>query len=331
MFSHGFPTPSRFGSDAPKAKLTTAAFAHGIPSSWHHVRQQHGRKPVRGPVRTFLRMLFHDMDTANYTSDSLSDLRPTYSPLPTTPRPSSTLLWRLSPPPSRRQPLSPPSPRPLHPPSTFPLPLHRLAIQTSPGPSTRPLSPNTNRVQPWRRSLRHHPRRGVRPAQGHNAHRVYSANGHRGTRHRSRPPPPLHARTVEQLVVASPRPRRRSPHRCRKVDAGISVCCWTTQPNPTTAPRPGRPRPPCSHAGGRLDHQTSSHEATHQQDLRLPYLPPTHHYGRSGLRGHHTPASLLTHTTNSPSRLHPPPSPPHPPHPTNAQPIHLRPPSWTSA
>ena len=96
MFSHGFPTPSRFGSDAPKAKLTTAAFAHGIPSSWHHVRQQHGRKPVRGPVRTFLRMLFHDMDTANYTSDSLSDLRPTYSPLPTTPRPSSTLLWRLS-------------------------------------------------------------------------------------------------------------------------------------------------------------------------------------------------------------------------------------------
>ena len=195
------------------------------------------------------------------------------------------------PPPPGGNPFCPPSPRPLHPPSTFPPPLHRLAIQTSPGPSTRPLSPNTNRVQPWRRSLRHHPRRGVRPAQGHNAHRVYSANGHRGTRHRSRPPPPLHARTVEQLVVASPRPRRRSPHRCRKVDAGISVCCWTTQPNPTTAPRPGRPRPPCSHAGGRLDHQTSSHEATHQQDLRLPHLPPTHHYGRSGLRGHHTPAS----------------------------------------
>ena len=109
MFSHGFPTPSRFGSDAPKAKLTTAAFAHGIPSSWHHVRQQHGRKPVRGPVRTFLRMLFHDMDTANYTSDSLSDLRPTYSPLPTTPGPRPPSFGGS---PSRRQPLPPPPPAP---------------------------------------------------------------------------------------------------------------------------------------------------------------------------------------------------------------------------
>ena len=133
MFSHGFPTPSRLVTDAPKAKLSTATFTCCIQPPWQHVRQPHGRNAVRGPVGALLWMLLYDLDTTNCTSNSLPTPRPPHFPLPafhsTDPRPPSP-FHRLSPPSSRR-PFSP-SLRPLFsPPST--------ASKATPPPVLRPL------------------------------------------------------------------------------------------------------------------------------------------------------------------------------------------------
>ena len=76
VFSHGFPTPSRLVTDAPKAKLSTATFTRCIQPPWQHVRQQHGRNPVQGPVGALLWMLLYDLDTTVYTYNSLPTPRP---------------------------------------------------------------------------------------------------------------------------------------------------------------------------------------------------------------------------------------------------------------
>ena len=131
---------------------------------------------MRGPVGTLLWMLLYNLDTTDYTSNSMPTPRPPHFPLPaihsTAPRPPAP-FHRLSPPSSRRRPFPPSSARQLHPLPPFLPSLHRLEGHTPSCSSPPPLSPNTSR-----RSLRHHPRRRVRPAQGHNAYCVHPAIGH---------------------------------------------------------------------------------------------------------------------------------------------------------
>ena len=79
--------------------MSTATFTRCIQPPWQHVRQPHGRNPVRGVVGALLWMLLYDLDTTNYTSNSLPTPRPPHFPLPafhsTAPRPPS--FHRLSP------------------------------------------------------------------------------------------------------------------------------------------------------------------------------------------------------------------------------------------